>query len=59
MTNPLTAAAVEKYRPISGTRRVIRDAGARSLFLVITSTGHKSWMTTVASRGICNGPLSD
>ena len=51
MTTPLTAAAVEKYRPISGTRRIIRDAGARSLFLVITSTGHKSWMMRFRTIG--------
>ena len=42
MTRPLTAAAVAKYRP-STKRRRIRDAGARSLFLVIETSGHKSW----------------
>jgi integrase len=39
---PLTAAAVAKYRP-GPERRRIRDAGARSLFLVIEASGHKSW----------------
>jgi integrase len=38
----LTVAAVEKYRP--GTkRRRIRDAKAKSLFLVIEPSGTKSW----------------
>ena len=39
---PLTAAAVENFRP-GPKRRVIRDHGAKSLFLVIEPTGHKSW----------------
>jgi integrase len=51
VTQPLTAAAVEKYRPIGGARRIIRDAGARSLFLVITPTGHKSWMMRFRTIG--------
>jgi integrase len=42
MTKPLTAAAVAKYRP-GPKRRRIRDHGARSLFLVIEPSGHKSW----------------
>jgi integrase len=42
MVKPLTAAAVEKYRP-GPQRRRIRDSGARSLFLVIEPSGHKSW----------------
>jgi integrase len=42
MTAPSTAAAVEKYRP-GPKRRIIRDAGAKSLFLVIEPSGHKSW----------------
>ena len=41
-TAPLTAAAVEKFRP-GPKRRIIRDHGAKSLFLVIEPTGHKSW----------------
>lgn len=42
MTASLTAAAVEKYRP-GPKRRIIRDAGAKSLFLVIEPSGHKLW----------------
>jgi integrase len=42
MTKPLTTAAVAKHRP-GPKRRRIRDHGARSLFLVIEPTGHKSW----------------
>jgi integrase len=41
-TAPLTAAAVEKIRP-AAKRRVIRDHGAKGLFLVIEPSGHKSW----------------
>ena len=39
----LTDAAVRNYRP-RPVRRRIRDRGARSLFLVISPSGHKSWM---------------
>lgn len=39
----LTAAAVAKYRA-GGKLRVIRDAGARSLYLTIAPSGAKSWM---------------
>ena len=42
MTKPLTAAAVAKFRP-GRKRRRIRDLGARSLFLIIEPSGHKSW----------------
>jgi integrase len=42
MIKPLTAAVVAKYRP-GPKRRRIRDHGARSLFLVIEPSGHKSW----------------
>jgi integrase len=42
MIKPLTEAAVAKYRP-GPKRRRIRDHGARSLFLVIEPSGHKSW----------------
>jgi integrase len=38
----LTVAAVEKYRP-GAKRRRIRDAKAKSLFLVIEPSGTKSW----------------
>ena len=42
MPKPLTAAAAAKFR--SGPkRRRIRDGGARSLFLIIEPSGHKSW----------------
>ena len=43
MTKPLTAAAVAKFRP-GRKRRRIRDLGARSLFLIIEPSGHKSWL---------------
>jgi integrase len=43
MAKMLTDAAVKKYRS-SGTRRAIRDAGARSLYLVVEASGSKSWM---------------
>jgi integrase len=42
MAKPLTAAAVEKYRP-GAKRRRIPDGGARSLFLIIEPSGHKAW----------------
>src|SRR5262245_35815681 len=38
----LTVAAIEKYKP-QAKRRVIRDAGARSLFLIVAPSGAKSW----------------
>jgi integrase len=42
MTEPLTAAQVKRLKP--GPQRLrIRDLGARSLFLVIEPSGHKSW----------------
>jgi integrase len=39
----LTDAAVHKYKPTK-QRRIIRDEGAESLFLVIQSSGHKAWL---------------
>jgi integrase len=51
LTKPLTAAAVQKYAPHPGERRIIRDAGARSLFLVITPSGHKSWLMRFRTTG--------
>ena len=39
----LTDAAARKYRP-TAKRRVIRDLGAESLYLVIQPSGKKSWM---------------
>jgi integrase len=59
---PLTSAAIERYKP-GPTRRVIRDGGARSLFLVISPAGHKSWMMRFRRPGsgkpgkIVLGPL--
>ena len=38
----LTDAAVQKFKP-AAERRIIRDLGARSLFLVVHSNGQKSW----------------
>jgi integrase len=43
MAKMLTDAAVKKYRS-SGKRRAIRDAGARSLYLVVEASGSKTWM---------------
>jgi integrase len=42
LVKELTAAAIENYRP-GPERRRIRDAKARSLFLVIEPSGHKSF----------------
>ena len=42
LDKPLTAAAAFKLKP-GRKRRIIRDGGARSLFLVIAPSGHKSW----------------
>src|SRR4249919_2431922 len=42
MSKYLTAAAAAKLRP-SPKRRRIPDGGARSLFLIIEPSGHKSW----------------
>src|SRR5262249_5207087 len=44
MTKVLTDAAVRSLKPTPGARRVVRDGGARSLYLVIQPSGHKSWM---------------
>jgi integrase len=57
----LTDASVRKYRP-GPKRRFIRDGAARSLYLVIQSSGHRSWMMrfrTPAGRiaKITLGPL--
>ena len=42
MTKALTAAACAKFAP-GPKRRRIRDAGARSLFLIVEPSGRKSW----------------
>lgn len=46
----LTDAAVKKYKP-TAARRLIRDAGAESLFLVIQPSGHKSWLMRFRGPG--------
>src|SRR6476619_7158766 len=38
----LTAVAVANYRK-RDTRRIVRDTGARSLFLIVHPSGVKSW----------------
>jgi integrase len=38
----LTDAAVRKYAP-TGAKRAIRDGGARSLYLIVATSGAKSW----------------
>jgi hypothetical protein len=43
VVNVLTDAAVRKYAP-GLKRRTFRDGAARSLFLVIQPSGHRSWM---------------
>jgi hypothetical protein len=43
MATVLTDGAIRKFRP-APTRRVIRDAGAQSLYLVIAPDGAKSFM---------------
>ena len=43
MAKVLTDAAVRKYRP-TAERRVIRDAAASSLYLVVQPSGSKSWL---------------
>jgi integrase len=42
MAKQLTAAAVQRLRP-SNVRREIRDGGCPGLYLIIQSTGHRSW----------------
>ena len=43
MTAPLTAAAVIKAKA-GPKKRLIKDGGARSLYLVVQPGGHKSWL---------------
>jgi len=43
MARTLTTAAVRNLRP-TNRRRIIRDGGATSLYLVIQPSGRKSWM---------------
>lgn len=42
MRRQLTAVAVKNFRPET-TRREIADAGCPGLFLIVQSSGHKSW----------------
>ena len=44
MAKVFTQAGVEKFKPIPGKRRVIRDGASTALFLIVQSSGHKSWM---------------
>jgi integrase len=55
-TPPLTAAAVAKIRP-GAKRRVVRDGGARSLYLVVQPSGHKSWLMRFRRPGGKPGKL--
>jgi integrase len=43
MAKVLTAAAVVRFKA-GKKRRVIRDGGSRSLYLVVQPSGHKSWL---------------
>ena len=47
MARLLTVAAVQRLRPTT-QRREIRDGGAPGLYLVIQSSGHKSWAMRVS-----------
>ena len=47
MATVLTDAAIRKFRP-GATRRVIRDAGARSLYLVIAPDGARSFIDAIS-----------
>jgi hypothetical protein len=42
MAKTMTAAAVKNYRPGDG-RREIPDGGCPGLYLVIQTSGHRSW----------------
>ena len=62
MAKILTDAAVRKYAPASKRRR-IQDGGARSLFLIIEPSCHKSWQmrfqhTVRADRQNHFGPVA-
>src|SRR5262249_33589788 len=54
---PLTAAACRKFAP-SRKRRRIRDAGARSLFLIVEPSGHKSFQMRFRLSGGRIGKLT-
>ena len=40
----LLKPALRNSKPIRGKRRVIRDGASMALFLIVQSSGHKSWM---------------
>jgi integrase len=50
MAQVLTDAAVQRYKP-GAVRRIIRDAKATSLYLVVQPSGHKSWMMRFRRNG--------
>ena len=52
----LTAAAVAKFKP-GATRRIIKDAGAQSLYLVVQPSGHKAWLMRFRRPGGKPGKL--
>jgi hypothetical protein len=43
MAKSLTAAAVKNYKPDEKRRREIHDGGCPGLYLVVQTTGHRSW----------------
>jgi integrase len=47
----LTALAVSKYRPHPPHRRIVRDVGSRSLYLVVFPSGQMSWMMRFRTSG--------
>jgi hypothetical protein len=52
----LTMAGVQKLKP-SAQPRMIRDAGARSLYLVVTPNGHRSWLMRFRRPGGKTGKI--
>ena len=43
MAKVLTDAAVKRFKPTGKRKRVIRDGGSRSLYLILQPSGAKSW----------------
>src|SRR5262249_14267934 len=60
MATLLTAPAIAKLKA-GPKRRMIKDAGAQSLYLVVQPSGHKSWMMRFRRHGkpakLVLGPL--
>ena len=54
---PLTSAACKKFAP-GRARRRIRDAGARSLFLIVEPSGHKGFQMRFRTAGGRIGKLT-